>query len=273
MPPRLPRPLQPLQPLLSFLHWHILAAVAVAWFASYPPRQSWRMLRAAAPYVCLAATWALYYTNMAALLVYVYTSLAAQGAAVRAASKAAKLTAVVASPDSPEELAILAAQKALEALEAVTKLAARSAALTLAANVDVAIAVSEKKAAAWKTWVAQVLLLRGAYKVAKAWADTEGTWGPFAKIPEMGRVTSMVFAWVCVGLAGTRLSMEVVWHLGRHVGESVGWGLEAKEAPEMEEAPAVETPPKLDKPEESGRVMEREHAAPGKSVRGPEIVG
>lgn len=189
------------------------------------------MLRAVAPYVCLAATWTLYYTNMAALLVYVYTSLAAQGAAVRAASRVEKLSA---SNSTSDEASVLAAQKALEALEAVTKLAARSAALTLASNVDVAIAVSDKKAAAWKTWAAQGVLLYGGWKVAQAWVQTEVTWGPLAKIPEVGRVTSLVFAWLCVWLAGTRLAMEIVWQVGRDVRLPVGWEPETEKDQETE---------------------------------------
>lgn len=256
-PPRLPRPLSFLQPVLSLLHWQLFAGIAVVWFASYPPRQSWRALRAAAPYLCLAATWTLYYVNMAALLVYVYTSLGAQGAAVRAAYRLEKLSAASATsvassstssapaysaptssnsdwdnPAGPAEplsaeavaaMALLAAQKALDALEAVTKLAARSAALTLAANVDVAIAVSDKPAAARTTWAAQTVLLYWAFKAAVAWAETGSTWGPVAKVPEMGRVASLVFAWATVGLAGARLTFEVVWHLGRNWATSVGW--------------------------------------------------
>lgn len=233
MPPQLPRQLRPFQPILSFFHWQLLAALAVIWFVSYPPRQTWRMLRAIAPYVCVATTWTLYHVNMGALLVYVYTSLAAQGAAVRAVSRIEKLRAL---NSTSNEATVLAAQQVLEALEAVTKLAARSAALTLAANIDVAIAVSdpEKKAAAWKTWAAQGALLYGGWKAAQAWMQTEVTWGPLAKIPEVGRVTSLVFSWVCVWLAGTRLAMEIVWHVGRDLREPVDWEPE----PEIEEAEA-----------------------------------
>lgn len=216
------------------------------------------MLRAVAPYACLAATWTLYYVNMGALVVYVYTSLAAQGAAVRAASRVESLTA----PNlTSNEAAVLAAQKALEALEAVTKLAARSAALTLAGNVDVAIAISdpEKKAAAWKTWTAQGALLYGGWKVAQGWVQTEVTWGPLAKIPEVGRITSLVFVWICVWLAGVRLSMEVVWHLGRDVRKPVDWDPEEgnetvevkpliKEAAESEKTSKQMEPPILEKP-------------------------
>ena len=133
----------------------------------------------------------------------------------------------------------------LEALEEVTKLAARSAALTLAANVDVAIAVSDKKAAAWKTWAAQLALLYAGWKVAQAWGQTEVTWGSLAKIPEVGRVTSLVFAWLCVWLAGTRLGMGVVWHLGRDVRKSVDWELE----PEVDEGADGTEPLVVEAPE------------------------
>lgn len=265
MPPQLPRPLRPLQSLLAFFHWQLLVALAVLWFASYPPRQTRRMLRAVAPYACLAATWTLYYTNMAALLVYVYTSLAAQGAAVRAASCVEQLSA---SNSTSDEASVLAAQKALEALEAVTKLAARSAGLTLASNVDVAIAVSDKKTAAWKTWAAQGVLFYGGWKVAQAWVQTEVTWGPLAKIPEMGRVTSIVFAWVCVWLAGTRLSMEVVWHVGRDVRLPVDWEPEPGEDPEGEKlvvsavAEGSEAKPELDQNPETSKKPEGEEHKP-----------